>query len=95
MKRSFYETIKSIDWNDITKRIYAKTESDVMRALSKKSLDIEDFMALVSPLAEKYLEQMAQMSRDITQKRLLPRANIFSLYAIMTSAKNSCFLPQI
>ena len=90
MKRSFYETIKSIDWNDITKRIYAKTESDVMRALSKKSLDIEDFMALVSPVAEKYLEQMAQMSRDITQKRFGKVMQFYIPMYLSNECSNHC-----
>ena len=65
----FYDTIKDLQWDDVTKSIYAKTDNDVRKALSKQSLDIEDFKALISPSADKYLEQMAHMSRTITQKR--------------------------
>ena len=43
MKETFYDTIKDLDWNSVTESIYAKTEDDVVRALSKKHLDIEDF----------------------------------------------------
>lgn len=65
----FYDTIKDLNWEEVTKSIYAKTDADVRRALSKETLNLEDFKALISPAAEKYLEQMALMSRNLTQKR--------------------------
>lgn len=65
----FYDTIKDLDWQQVTQSIEEKTEKDVETALSKTFLDIEDFKALISPSADKYLETMAQMSRDITQRR--------------------------
>ena len=40
-------------------KIYSKTESDVRRALSKEHCTIDDFMALISPAAIPYLEEMA------------------------------------
>ena len=65
----FYDTIKDLVWEQVTESIYSKTERDVERALSKSTLDIEDFKALISPKADKYLENMANMSREITQRR--------------------------
>jgi 2-iminoacetate synthase len=58
----FSEVLNTISWNDTTKRIYDKTSNDVIKALNKKRLEVEDFMALISPAAEPYLEQMAQRS---------------------------------
>lgn len=65
----FYDTIKNLVWEEITESVHAKTDADVRRALGKENLNIEDFKALISPAAEKYLEQMAQLSRKYTQQR--------------------------
>lgn len=65
----FYDTIKDLDWDDVTRSVYAKTDRDVRNALSKEMLTLEDFKALISPTAEPYLETMASMSRALTQKR--------------------------
>lgn len=69
MIMNFYDTIQNSNWEEITQSIYAKTDRDVKRALSKENLSIEDFKALISPAAEPYLEQMAFLSRRLTQKR--------------------------
>ena len=69
MNTTFYDTIKDLDWDEVTKSIYAKTSLDVERALNEKHLSIEGFKALISPAASQYLEPMAQMSREITQRR--------------------------
>ena len=59
----FSEELEKIDWEETTKTIYSKTESDVLRALGKEHCDVDDFMALISPAAAKYLEPMAQLSK--------------------------------
>ena len=45
----FYDEIKKYDWNDTTRCIASKTARDVEIALGKEHLDIDDFMALISP----------------------------------------------
>lgn len=82
----FYDTIKDLVWDDVTKSIYAKTDKDVQKALSKESLNLEDFKALISPAAEPYLETMAHMSREITQRRF---GKVMSLYIPMYLS-NAC-----
>ena len=72
----FYDTIKDLDWDDVTRSVYAKTDRDVRNALSKEMLTLEDFKALISPAAEPYLETMASMSRALTQKRF-GKVNVF------------------
>ena len=59
----FSEELEKYSWDEITQQIYAKTDADVERALNKKHLQIDDFMALISPAADKYLEKMAFLSR--------------------------------
>ena len=65
----FSEELEKIDWDETTAAIYAKTDADVRRALSKSHLDVNDFMALISPAAEPYLEVMAQLSYKYTRER--------------------------
>ena len=75
---SFVEQFKQLNWDDISMSIYAKTAQDVERALNKPNKrDLEDFKPLISPAAEAYLEQMAQLSYSATRKRF---GNTMSLY---------------
>ena len=62
----FSEELNKYSWQETTERIYAKTETDVMRALHKEHLTIDDFMALISPAALPHLETMARLSRRYT-----------------------------
>ena len=62
----FSDELEKISWEGTTKAIYSKTEADVIRALGKSRCDVDDFMALISPAAEKYLEPMARLSKKYT-----------------------------
>ncbi len=86
----FYDVIKNIGWDETTEKIMSKTDADVRRALAKDHLDVEDFMALVSPAAEKYLELMAHMSRKLTRERFGKTINMFIPIYIANSCANSC-----
>ena len=65
----FSQELEKYDWDEISSSIYAKTAIDVEQALSKNKRDLEDFKALISPASEPYLEEMAQLSHQLTQKR--------------------------
>ena len=74
---SFVKRFSQLNWNEISMSIYSKTAQDVERALCKPKRDLEDFKALISPAADAYLEQMAQLSYSSTRKRF---GNTMSLY---------------
>ena len=60
----FSDELEKISWEETTKAIYSKTDADVRRALGKSGhLDVNDFMALISPAATPYLEVMARLSQ--------------------------------
>ena len=82
----FSEELAKIDWNTTTAKINAKTDLDVRVALGKERLNVEDFMALISPAAVPYLEQMAQKSQYYTQERF---GKIISMY-IPLYLSNEC-----
>ena len=86
----FSEELEKYSWDEITQQIYAKTDADVERALNKKHLQIDDFMALISPAADKYLEKMAFLSRMYTQQRFGKTIQMYVPLYITNSCTNHC-----
>ena len=86
----FSEVLDQISWDDTTARILAKTDADVRRALSKEHCDVEDFMALISPAAEPYLETMARLSKKYTEERFGRTISMFVPLYLTNSCTNSC-----
>lgn len=86
----FSEEINKYSWDDTTKQIYAMTDADVRRALSKEQCTVEDFMALVSPAAVPYLEEMATLSRQYTRERFGRTMSMFIPLYLTNSCANSC-----
>ena len=87
----FSEELEKYDWDEITARINAKTEADVRRALTPgRHCDVDDFMAMISPAAEPYLETMARLSRRYTEERFGRTVSMFIPLYITNSCTNSC-----
>lgn len=87
---SFSEELSHYSWQEVGAQIAAKTTTDVTRALSKQRLDIEDFMALVSPAADSYLESMAQLSQRYTQQRFGKTMQLYIPLYTSNACTNSC-----
>jgi len=77
---SFKHIFDQYNWDDTLSDILNKTEHDVQKAINASNRTIEDFKALISPAAKPYLEQMAQLSYQITKKRF---GNTIQMYAPM------------
>lgn len=86
----FSDELLNISWDETTQKIASKTDADVRRALAKQHCDVEDFMALISPAAEPYLEVMARLSRKYTQERFGRTMSMFIPLYITNSCTNSC-----
>lgn len=86
----FSEELKNYDWEATTAEIMRKTASDVARALSKSNPDIDDFMALISPAALPFMEQMAALSRRYTLERFGKTISMYIPMYITNSCTNSC-----
>lgn len=86
----FSEELEKYSWDEIGRRIYSKTESDVIAALEKDYPQIDDFMALVSPAASKLLEPMAALSRKYTQERFGKTMQMYIPLYITNSCMNHC-----
>ena len=66
------------------------TGADVVRALQKNSIGIEDFKALLSPAAEPFLEQMAEKARIETRKHFGNTVYLFTPLYIANYCENYC-----
>lgn len=70
---------------------YAKyTAKDVETALAHESCTVEDLKALLSPVAEPYLEQMAQRARLETRRHFGNTVYIFTPLYIANYCENYC-----
>lgn len=87
---SFYDIFKTQNWDEAKASIYAKTGSDVERALAATKRTLEDFKALVSPAAVPYLEQMAQISQRLTLKRFGKVLQMYVPLYLSNECSNIC-----
>ncbi len=87
----FSEYLKEFSWEATHDMIMSRTENDVKRALAKKgTLKVEDFMALISPAAAPYLEQMAALSQRYTMERYGKTISLFVPLYLTNSCLNGC-----
>jgi 2-iminoacetate synthase len=87
---SFSEIFNQYNWDDVKASIYAKTDSDVMKALNATKLSSEDFKALLSPAAETYMEQMAAKSNALTRKRFGKTIQLYAPLYLSNECNNIC-----
>lgn len=87
---SFSEELEKYSWEDTTRQILSKTAADVEQALGKSQPDIDDFMALISPAATKYLEPMAELSRKYTLQRFGKTVSMYIPLYLTNSCINFC-----
>lgn len=80
------KVISAVNGYDHTKY----TARDVKAALEHESCSVDDFMALLSPAAEPFLEQMAQKARLETRKHFGNTVYLFTPLYIANYCENYC-----
>ncbi|MEM9990822.1 MAG: 2-iminoacetate synthase ThiH [Bacteroidota bacterium] len=90
--QTFQSIFDNYSWSDVTDSIYAKTKNDVELALAKPSgkRNLEDFKALIAPVALPYLEQMAQLSHELTLKRFGRTVQMYAPLYLSNECQNIC-----
>lgn len=86
----FYDELKKYDWDSTSEAIYSMTAADVERALRKERPDINDFMALISPSAAPYIEQMAALSHRHTMERFGKTISMYIPLYVSNACTNHC-----
>ncbi|NLQ16981.1 2-iminoacetate synthase ThiH [Marinomonas sp. M1K-6] len=86
----FSQFVENTDWHAMTQSHQVKTEQDVLRALSKNKLEVEDFAALISPAAEPYLLEMVAKSEQLTLQRFGNTVSLFAPLYLSNTCANEC-----
>lgn len=86
----FLEEFNTYNWDQVKYSIAVKTERDVLVALSKSRLSLDDFAALISPAAQPYLEQIAKKSQQLTQQRFGKTIQLFTPMYLSNECNNIC-----
>jgi 2-iminoacetate synthase len=87
---SFKNVIQKYDPQQVIAEIESTTAADVQRALAAEQLDNRDFMALLSPAAENFLEEMAQKAHAITLRRFGRTILLYAPLYLSNECHNSC-----
>ena len=87
---TFKSVFENYDWDTIQQRIYQTTTAEVECALGKSKLNIDDFLALISPAAQPFLEQMAQLSHSLTKKRFGKTIQMYAPLYLSNECQNIC-----
>ncbi len=91
---SFYDEIKKYNWSEVTKAIYSVSAEEAARAVAKREsgsrLDMNDFIALISPEGEKHIERIANLSSAITRSRFGYTVQVYIPLYLSNYCSNNC-----
>lgn len=87
---NFNNYLQQYRWSDIAQKVEVTTARQVERVLHQSKLTVDDFLTLISPAAEPFLEQMAQLSSGITQKRFGRTIQLFAPLYVSNECQNIC-----
>lgn len=91
---TFYDEMQKYDWESIKNAIYSVTSEEASRAIAKResgaTLDMTDFMAIISPEGEKQLEKIANLSSRITRRRFGHTMQVYVPLYLANYCSNNC-----
>ena len=88
---SFLDTFNQLNWDELKLTIASKTAADVEQALgSQNRLNHDQFLALISPAATPYLEQMARKSMQLTRQRFGNTVQLYIPLYLSNKCTNIC-----
>jgi 2-iminoacetate synthase len=88
--KTFKSVLEQYDWETIQSKIYQTTTKEVELALVKNKRNLDDFLALISPAAQPYLEQMAQECHQLTKKRFGKTIQMYAPLYLSNECQNIC-----
>jgi len=88
--KSFENTFLHYNWHSVQDRIYGVSEVDVQRSLYKTKKTVDDFLVLLSPAASDSLEEMAQLTQQLTQKRFGKTIQLYAPLYLSNECQNIC-----
>jgi len=89
----FIEQLHNYNWNDVHSSIIAIDRHEVQKAMIKaknSGSNIENFKTLISPSALPFLDEMVQLSQQITQERFGKNIHLFAPMYLSNECQNIC-----
>lgn len=90
LMKTFKSIFEQYDWETIKSKIFKTTSREVEQSLAKTKRNLDDFLALISPAAQPYLEQMAQLSHELTKKRFGKTIQMYAPLYLSNECQNIC-----
>jgi 2-iminoacetate synthase len=87
---SFIDIFSQYTWDEVKQKIYQTTTQDVERSLAKTKKNLDDFLVMISPAAQPYLESMAQLTQQLTQKRFGKTIQMYAPMYLSNECQNIC-----
>ena len=87
---SFSSIFKELDIKSIKQQSLDTTSSEISNILNKESWGMDDFLKLISPAAEKNLEQITRVSHNITKQRFGNTMQIYIPMYLSSYCQNTC-----
>lgn len=87
---SFFSVVESFENFDFARYFEGVTEAQILKSIGKDKLHYKDFLNLISPLAENYLEEMAQKVHDLTERFFGRTVQLYTPMYIANMCVNKC-----
>jgi 2-iminoacetate synthase len=90
--RNFSDFLKTLSWDEYSKSVHGITRSQVECALNREGRGgLRDLIALLSPISgNEYLEELAQLSYQITRRRFGKAIRLFAPLYLSNECNNIC-----
>ena len=93
MKNTFSNELQLYDWKDIENKISKVNQKNVLSVIEKSkknAISINDFLGLISPVGANFLQEMAILSQQKTQKRFGKTIQLYIPLYLSNYCSNSC-----
>jgi 2-iminoacetate synthase len=87
---SFYNVFKQFDDFDFERKFSSVNESDIKRIINQDRISRDDFLKLISPNAQPYLELMAQKARELSMKHFGKAVTLYTPMYLSNYCNNKC-----
>ncbi len=87
---TFTNVFKQIKRSELALKIYSATAKDVEQAISSPERNLESLLALLSPAAEPFIEEMAQISSQQTRSRFGANIGMYLPLYVSNLCANEC-----
>lgn len=87
---SFYNVFKQFDDFDFERRFSSVNAGDIKKIINQDRISKDDFLKLISPKAQPYLELMAQKARELSMKHFGKAVTLYTPMYLSNYCNNKC-----